>query len=183
MYSSGRRVIADRRKKDIGYDDSHPVFKWNRRSGEDRRLAVDRRKKYVEKRRGPRFRAKLGLVAEFHKDRRFNIGRKLAAKQAEIIDISDQGIRLQYFGTGMRTPDFNKLSIGLSEDIPQLADLPFKIITDRRIANHPQGGQVRQCGLKFLSLTSDQKARLSYFIQNWTQDSASRETDVPGRNF
>jgi c-di-GMP-binding flagellar brake protein YcgR len=181
MYTSGRRQIDDRRKKDLGYDDSHPVFKWERRTVMDRRQAVDRRKKYIEKRKGLRFKAKGGLVAEFHKAQLFSFGRKRATWPAEVLDISPNGIRLQYLGRGMQSPKFKKLSVGLLENNLQVADLPFKVITDYKVANHPQGGQVRRCGLKFESLSNDQKTRLSYFIEHWTLDSGSRATDLPGR--
>ena len=176
----GRRHRADRRKKDLGYDDSHPIFKWDRRAGADRRAAEDRRRKYVEKRKRSRFKVKSGLVAELYKAKLFKLKRKWSVKQVEILDLSTNGIRLQYWGQGMRTPDFEMLSIGLVEDDRKVEDLPFKVITDHKITDHPEGGQVRECGLKFLSLSSDQKARLSFFIKHWTHDSASRETDLPG---
>ena len=64
MPDPGRRIRGDRRKKNIGYDDSHPVFKWDRRSGADRRATEDRRRQYVEKRKLARFRAKRSCSIE-----------------------------------------------------------------------------------------------------------------------
>ena len=181
MSDPGRRVRAERRKKNIGYDDSHPVFKWDRRSGADRRSAEDRRRKYVEKRKRARFKVKSGLVAELYKAQFFKLKRKWTAKQVEILDLSPAGIRLQYWGQGMRTPDFETLSIGVVNDDRKVEGLPFKVITDHKVSDHPDGGQIRECGLKFLSLSSDQKARLSYFIKKWTHDTAARQTDRPRR--
>jgi len=175
----GRRLRADRRKEDLGYDDSHPIFKWDRRNGGERRTDEDRRRQYVEKRKRSRFKVKGGLVAELYKAQFFKLKRKWTAKQVEILDLSTSGVRLQYWGQGMRTPDFELLSLGLVEDGRKVEDLPFKVITDHKISDHPEGGQVRECGLKFLSLSSDQKARLSYLIQHWTHDTASRQTDLP----
>lgn len=179
MADPGRRLRADRRKKNIGYDDSHPVFKWDRRSGKDRRAVEDRRHQYLEKRKGARFKVKSGLIAQLYKAQFFKLKRKWTARQVEILDLSPTGIRLQYWGEGMRTPDFKMLSIGAVDKDLKVEDLPFKVITDHKISDHPDGGQIRECGLKFLSLSSDQKARLSYFIKQWTYETASRETDRP----
>ena len=181
MPDPGRRIRGDRRKKNIGYDDSHPVFKWDRRSGAERRATEDRRRQYVEKRKLARFRAKSGLVAELYKAQFFKMKRKWSARQVEILDLSHKGIRLQYWGQGMRTPDFETLSIGVVDDDHKVEGLPFKVITDHKISDHPDGGQIRECGLKFLTLTADQKARLSYFIKQWTHDTASCDNDKPRR--
>jgi len=183
VHNTGRRQGADRRKENIGYDDSHPIFKWDRRCGSDRRASEDRRRRFVEKRKLRRFKVKDGMVADLYKIQFFKLKRKWSVRQVEILDLNAGGIRLQYWGSGMRTPDFETLSIGIVEDERKVEDLPFKVITDHKVSDHPDGGQIREAGLKFLTLSADQKARLSYFVKHWTIDSTSRQSDVPGHTF
>jgi hypothetical protein len=178
-FDNGRRQGTDRRQEDIGYDDSHPIFKWDRRSGQDRRTAKDRRREYEEKRKYKRFKVKGGLFVDLYQTRLFKLKRKWSVSQVEILDFNTRGIRLQYLGSGTRALNFETLSIGTIGNEGRVQDLPFKVITDHKVSDHPDGGQVRECGLQFHTLTSNQKARLSYFIKQWSIRSASRESDLP----
>jgi len=126
------------------------------------------RKRLIERRRPGRFKAKEGVVVEFSKPRFFNLLKPRVVKSAHIIDISNEGLAFEYEGRKMWTTDFKELSISVSGDDEKIDSVPFKIISDRKIANFSESVYGRRCGVQFGQLAAHHRSQIHHFIKNHT---------------
>lgn len=88
-----------------------------------------------------------------------------------IIDLSSDGLCLQYINNRERPYQSNRLGI-LNSNKPLFIDkLPFETVYDVEVTEddlQPRYLPLRRCGVRFKELTRDQKADLKNLIQNYT---------------
>jgi len=89
-----------------------------------------------------------------------------------IIDINQEGLAFRYPVIGGVTSGSSELDIFLMGDGFYLEKVPFKAISDRKIAKKKTNGSVpmRRCGVKFGELRPSQFSQLEHFMQNHTAD-------------
>jgi PilZ domain-containing protein len=83
--------------------------------------------------------------------------------QCKIIDISEKGISFRYNSKGKPT-EKELMTILINEGEVFLKDMWFIPVSDCEIKNTKE----RKCGGKFADLTFSQKAKLEFFIKNYT---------------
>ena len=121
---------------------------------------------------GPRCRERRILksraYALFKRSPRFRFGKPRIVQAADILDISTNGLRVQYSSLNKGSTQFDHLSIIDAYEKPVVEDIYSKRISDCQV-NHPlDGNYVRVCGVKFIKLSDTQKYRLRKFIQTNT---------------
>ena len=119
---------------------------------------------HIDQRKNRRFIARDGSVAV--------VKYKFSSKFGMINDISRRGLAFHYLVT-----DFE-----LEEDATELCELigPCKIIKDNYIPPEYSFclGLMRKCSVQFGEMTPDQKLRLEYFIQNFTEGSINEPSYI-----
>ena len=123
---------------------------------------------FVERRKYKRFKAKEGIVAEFHKVRFLKIGKPRLVKSVPISDISLGGLGFQYTSQSIWPVNFDTLSISTAFDEIRVDHVPFQTITDFSKTKFRDSMSLRKCGVKFGELTSNQKSDLNNFIHKHT---------------
>lgn len=115
----------------------------------------------IERRQQPRYKAADGVFAAL-----INHNSKLG----QIRDISEIGLSFRYIDSGDLSDEETELKIIVGERGVILDDLPFKKVTDFEIKNAYSFSalKMRQVGLQFGKLTSQQRSRLERFLQNHT---------------
>ena len=103
--------------------------------------------------------------AFFKKSPRFRIGKTRIVQKADILDISENGLRVQYIAAGKWSSKFDYITITGSDEKPFVDNIRCKIITDSPVAQLPGGQYKRVCGVKFEGLTDRQKEQLNRFLQ------------------
>ena len=91
-----------------------------------------------------------------------------------IIDINQEGLAFRYPVIGGIANDSIELDIFLMGDGFYLERVPFKAISDRKLAKKKTNGSVpmRRCGVKFGELKPAQLSQLEHFMRNHTADEA-----------
>ncbi len=100
----------------------------------------------------------------------FAVIKSKPVKMGQIIDISKNGLALDYIerrGEAMRV---FKLDILYAQDTFYLGKLLFKPVYDYVLDTEVPVNSfaIRRCGVQFGELTAHQKSRLEFFIQNYT---------------
>jgi hypothetical protein len=118
-------------------------------------------KSRVERRQMKRFKVADGAFAAL-----VNHGSKLG----QIKDISAQGLSFRYMDSEESRADASELKIILGSGGLCLDKVPFKKVADFEIKSEFSFSSIkmRQIGLQFGELTSEQQTRLENFIQNHT---------------
>jgi len=154
-----RRLVRDRRKI------YSPAYAPERRSGDDRRTGSDRRSG-TERRQYLRFLAKdptfVTLWTEHEKD--------FAEKDGQLLDICKGGIALRCTAAPEESKDYSLLEIFQPGYDKNIDNIPFKIISDVEMISDSALSELtlRRYGIQFDKLTSEQTARLDYFLLNHT---------------
>ena len=147
-YGSDRRVSAD-----PGY------------TGLEKRITPDRRKG-IRQRKLQRFLAKDLTFGKLRSESDEEIG--------QLLDISCSGLALRCFADGKKTKDYSELSIFLSGGDFAIGGISIKTVSDTELANRSPFSTVifKRYGVKFESLTREQKSELDYFLINHTAGKA-----------
>ncbi len=119
----------------------------------------------VERRQQPRFKAAEGVFAAL-----VNHNSKLG----QIKDISKMGLSFRYIDSEDRPTGATDLKIIIGNRGVYLDKLPFRKVADFEISSEYSFSslKMRQIGLQFGALTSQQRNRLEHFIQNHTTGEA-----------
>ena len=146
--TSARRNEPDRRQA------PDPNYTGPERRVADRRKLTDRRK-YI------RYRAKDHVYV--------NIRSQFDEEIGQLIDISKGGLSLNYPLNSDKTVSYDELGILSSIDLAT-ERISFETISDIEMLNQLNSGRLklRRHGLQFKNLTSEQEAKLDYFIKNFT---------------
>ena len=101
-----------------------------------------------------------------------------------IIDINQGGLAFRYPVIGGTTSDSSELDIFLMGDGFCLERVPFKAISDRKIAKKKNNGSVpmRRCGVKFGELKPAQLSQLEHFMRKHTRDKAQQTSNTITQN-
>ena len=115
----------------------------------------------VERRLQPRFKAAEGVFAAL-----VNHNSKLG----QIRDISKRGLAFRYIDNGDEPGEASELKIIIGMGGVYLEKLPFRKVNDFEIQNEYSFSslKMRQIGLQFGKLNTQQSIRLEHFIQNHT---------------
>ncbi len=125
------------------------------------RIEGMKRKRLAERRKRKRFQVHVGAFA---------VIRPEFTKLGQIIDISHEGLSFQYPVAASQSNGASELDVFLAGDGFFLEKMPFKTVSDRRLARKSSKAflPLRRCSVQFKDLTGIQIARLEYFIQNHT---------------
>ena len=115
----------------------------------------------LERRQQPRFKVAEGVFAALVNH---------TSKLGQIRDISKRGLAFRYIDYGEAPGETRELKIIIGSAGVYLDKLPFRKITDFEIKSEYTFSslKMRQIGLQFGKLTSQQRFRLEYFIKNHT---------------
>ena len=161
----------DRRESRIDSDGSPAASNFSgfdTRTGLDRRSGKDRRQDYDEQRKQARSKLKKVAFVVLKQPRPLKLLNPRTIKFAVILDISFGGLRAQYVGTDMFPYNHEKLSIVTDDDLLQIEDIPFKIITDYKYTRLPDNTYLRRCGVKFVTLSDNHKQQLHQLIRDYS---------------
>jgi hypothetical protein len=92
----------------------------------------------------------------------FTCCRLRSPKVAEVVDISQGGLAFSYVGKVGSSNEFLELDIVFPDGTDYISKLPCKTVGERAL-----GDNKRRCGAVFGKLTSDHRAKLKFFIQNY----------------
>ena len=111
---------------------------------------------------------KPGSYAIFKKSSLFGFGKPRMVQTAEIIDISSNGLRVQYSSADKWSIRFDHISIADAGEAHLIDNIHCTIISDAPVANLPDGNYARVCGIKFDTLSFGQIKQLEKFIHENT---------------
>ena len=113
-------------------------------------------------------------AAELRKNERFKVNTEAyvafelySSMYGKIIDISEKGISFKYI-PGEKPAGKKRMAILTHGGDVFLKDIWFMPVYDCEIKNSNVFKKERKCGGKFVDLTSDQTAKLEFFIKNYT---------------
>lgn len=109
----------------------------------------------------------------------FAVLRPQFSRLGQIIDISSDGLAFHYPVSGDQTNGSSELDIFLVGDGFYLEKVPFKAISDLKLAKKKFNGSIpmRRFGVQFGELKQSQISQLEYFIRNFTLDKGQQTTD------
>ena len=115
----------------------------------------------VERRQQPRYKAADGVFAALLSHN---------SKLGQIKDISEIGLSFRYIDSGDPSDEPSELKIIVGERGVYLDHLPFKKVNDFEVKseNSFSALKMRQNGLQFGNLTSQQRIRVERLLQNHT---------------
>jgi len=113
---------------------------------------------------------KTGIGVVFKISPRFCFGKARVVQTADMIDISTNGLKVQYTATDKWSLKFDHISIVDARGKSIINDIYCKRITDCQIDQLQNGNCTRICGLKFQKLSGKQKYRINNFIRENTVD-------------
>ncbi len=116
-------------------------------------------KKFVERRKNKRYKAKEGAYAAISPHSR---------RLGQIIDISMGGLSFKYIDNNDETDEKPERSIFLSSLGYYVGELPFKTIEDYEITNYPSFSsmKLRKRRVKFTELSFKQLFDLDFYLRN-----------------
>jgi hypothetical protein len=97
----------------------------------------------------------------------FGFGTSRIIHSAAIIDISLNGMRVEYKAPTIWSFAFDKLSIKTHNHAFLIEDIPCHIISDTMRYRLPKRGCVRRCGIQFGRLSYLQRKQMSIFIREY----------------
>ena len=122
----------------------------------------------IDLRKHKRFKVKDGAFVDFNKPRFFKLGKPRLIKFGAIINISEGGLAVQYIDERMWSNSFKEFSISVLYEDFRVEKIPFKTISDFKIAVLNYSMKIRKRCIQFGKLTLAQKLKLDHFIQNYT---------------
>jgi len=145
---SGRRSGQDRR-----------VLTGSNYRGPDRRMA-DRRSR-IDIRKHYRYRVKDHIYV--------NLRSEFGEEVGKLMDISKGGLSLQFLATNKKPRTYSDLGILASMDLA-MERIPFRTVSVEKVNNNIPLSVTRllRYRLEFKSLTPAQKAKIDFFIKNYT---------------
>ncbi len=123
----------------------------------------------VKRRQWKRFKVKGAATVLLHKPRIIEFGKPSFIELGPIIDISMGGLAVQYIENKNRTTECENLSINLPSSGVKVEKLPYKVVSDVKIAQLPDSRRIRNRCVQFEDLTSYSKFQLESFIRNYTE--------------
>ncbi len=122
------------------------------------------REKLVERRKHKRFSVSKGAFVAL---------RPHYVKVGQVIDISTRGLAFTYMADEKRPNRSFELDMFLADQAFYLQEVPFRTISDFHSDGIPFSSiEMRRMGVQFGNLTEAEKAKLVYFMDNYT-DAAS----------
>ena len=100
----------------------------------------------------------------------FGFGTSRIIHSAAIIDISLNGMRVEYKAPTIWSFNFDKLSIKTYNQAFLIEDIPSSIISDTMLYRLPKRGCVRRCGIQFGRLSYLQRTQMTIFIREYAVD-------------
>ena len=110
---------------------------------------------------------KPGASVAVKKSFMFGFGTFRIIHSAVILDISLNGMRVEYKAPTIWSFKFDKLTIKTHNQEFLIEDIPSKIIFDSMRYRLPDRGCVRRCGIKFGSLSYLQRTQMTIFIREY----------------
>ena len=130
---------------------------------------MQNKKLTVKRRKWKRFKVKGGATVLLHKPRIIEFGKPSFIQLGPVIDISMGGLSVQYIENKDRTVKCEKLSISLPSNRVKVDKLPYKVVSDVKIAYLPDSRRIRNRCVQFEDLTSYNKFQLESFIKKHTK--------------
>lgn len=88
---------------------------------------------------------------------------------AQMTDISKAGISFRFFIDAEKRQDYSKLDIFISESDFTIASMPFRTVSNTVYNSSAFSRMVmKRCGVRFEHLSSEQTAKLDYYLLNHT---------------
>jgi len=152
------------------------IINSGRRSGKERRVLSDSNYRGPEKRRAKR---RSGTVSRRHyryrvKDHIYvNLRSETGEEVGQLLDISKGGLSLQFLVTDEKPNTYTELGILASMDLA-MERIPFRTVSVEEVENNVPLSvtRLRRYSLEFKNLTPAQKAKLDFFIKNYTYGNA-----------
>jgi c-di-GMP-binding flagellar brake protein YcgR len=150
--NSGRRSGQDRRVF------SDPTYR-----GPERRMA--KRRSVTDSRKYDRYRVKDHIYVNLRAESGEEVG--------QLVDISKGGLSLQFLATDEKPKTYTDLGILASMDLA-MERIPFRTVSVAEVNNHIPLSVTRllRYSLEFKNLTPAQKAKIDFFIKNYTYGNA-----------
>lgn len=147
-----------------------------RRSGQDRRISSDSNYRGPERRLADR---RSGTDGRRHdryrvKDHVYvNLRSETGEEVGQLMDISRGGLSLQFLATDQNQRTYTDLGILASMDLAT-ERIPFRTVSVEEVNNHIPMSVTRliRYSLEFKELTPDQRAKIDFFIKNYTYGNA-----------
>ena len=119
-----------------------------------------------------------------HKERVIGIGGPKLIELGPIIDISLGGLAVQYMENKKRTVDATELSISIPLEGIALSGLAFRVISDKAVAQLPDGKLIRKRCVAFVKLQPHQRFQLESFINHFSMHlKKDRRTVIDRREY
>ena len=103
--------------------------------------------------------------------------RNKQVKLGLILDISMGGIAIKYDGNTINSLRVAHLSIVIPGKGTLIESIPFETVTDCDFGTCPGEIFPRRCGLKFGSLTDEQRTRLKLIVKNYSSKKDMGKSD------
>jgi hypothetical protein len=127
----------------------------------------------IEQRKYKRYQVKGGAFVQFIRPRYFRLGKSHPIKKCPIVNISMGGLAVQYIDSRMWSNKYILLSILMGKEEYIFDKVPFKTISDFKIADLPNSLNIRKRCVQFGKLSFKQKSQLEYFILKHTIEGSS----------
>ena len=128
------------------------------------------KKPAVSRRKWKRFRMTSGAIVMLNKPSLIGLGKPSYVELGPVVDISMGGLAIQYFNSKHRQIDCFELSLSLPGEGIKVEGLPFEIVTDFKVAQLPDGREIRKRCVQFGKLDSYKSFQLETFIKNNTSE-------------
>ncbi|MFH1981451.1 MAG: hypothetical protein ABIL58_06390 [Pseudomonadota bacterium] len=124
----------------------------------------------IQRRKWKRFKIKGGAIVLLHKQRVIDIGSPKLIELGPIIDISLGGLAVQYVENKKRAITATELSISVPSEGIALSGLEFLMISDKAIAQLPDGKLIRNRCVEFANLAPQKRFQLESFINHYSMN-------------
>ena len=122
------------------------------------------------RRKKERYVIKTGAFVLFKKSSVIGLFKPRTVQSGSIINISLNGVRVEYTAATVWSKDFDKMSIVTIDKKITIDNIPCKIISDSNVSRLANGTFVRRCSIQYRTLSDYHKLQLSYFMKVYTID-------------
>ena len=137
-----------------------------------------------QRRQWKRYKLKGGAIVLLHKQRFMEIGKPKLVELGPVIDISRGGLAVQYVESEKRMFESTELSISIPSNGIQLSGLVYREVSDKAIAELPDGKKIRNRSVEFINLNPQQIHKLEAFIREYSLHlTKDRRSGVDRRQF
>jgi len=126
------------------------------------------KKPAMSRRKWKRFRMTSGAAVMLHKPSLIGFGKTSYIELGPVIDISMGGLAVKYINSKKRQTDCFELSLSVANDGIKIEGMPFEVVADFKVAELPDGREVRKRCVEFEKLDSYKSFQLETFIKNNT---------------